>query len=161
MIQLSDYDYPIMLSQSHFIHTFRNMGTEAYIDQEFKIAMFFSDLIKNAVVLEKGDSLQPLLKAMNSVIKGEQIFLKTFALISANWINRMQFINGMKKVFKEKVLVEFTGWDFAQFCGLLCNDFDRSIVIDVLVIYSSKLNVMCEKSEQVSQSSGLFCCLIH
>lgn len=76
--------------------------------------------------------------------------MKNFPLISANWINRMQFINGMKKVFKEKVLVEFTGWDFVQFCALLCNDFDKSIVIDVLVIYSSKLNVLCEKTEQVS-----------
>jgi hypothetical protein len=61
----------------------------------------------------------------------------------------MQFINGIKKVFREKVLTEFTGWDFVQFCALICNDFNKALIIDVLIIYNSKLNIVCDKTEQV------------
>lgn len=68
----------------------------------------------------------------------------------------MQFINGLKKVFKEKQLKgieylesEFTGLDFVQFVTLLCNDFDRRAIIDILVCYGSKLNSLCTKTEDV------------
>lgn len=78
-----------MLSANHFIHSFRNLNSTEYMKNEFKIQQFFQEIIKNAVLFEKSDSIQPLLKAMNSVIKGESVYLKNFSFVSGNWINRM------------------------------------------------------------------------
>lgn len=148
MIQLSDYDYPIVMNPYHFSHYFKNLDDEEY-SEEFNLSNFYQEIIKNGVLFEKKDNTQSLMKAMSVIIKGESVYLKNFSFITGNWITRMQFINGMKKVFKEKILKEFTGLDFLQFCSLLCNDFDKRIILDIFIVYNSKLNTVCKKSEEV------------
>jgi hypothetical protein len=49
---------------------------------------------------------------MSMAIKGENVYLKPFSIVSSNWVNRLQFINGIKRVFKEKVIKDFCGSDF-------------------------------------------------
>ena len=41
---------------------------------------------------------------MGLAIKGENIYLKGFSFVSSSWVSRLQFITGLKKVFKEKQL---------------------------------------------------------
>jgi len=85
---------------------------------------------------------------MAIAVKGENVYLKQYSFVSSSWVTRMQFINGLKKVFKEKQLKEFSGLDFVQFVTLLCNDFDRRVILDILFCYGSKLNSVCTKTEE-------------
>lgn len=85
---------------------------------------------------------------MSMAVKGEHVYLKPFSIVSSNWVNRLQFINGIKRVFKEKVIKDFCGSDFLQFCLLLCNDFDKRALQDVFKVYNGKLNLLCTKTEQ-------------
>lgn len=61
MIQLSDYDYPILVNPFHFIGCFGTLSDEEYLET-FKIHQFFVEIIKNGVLYEKGDNIAPLMK---------------------------------------------------------------------------------------------------
>ena len=61
MIQLSDYDYPIIVNPFHFIGYFREMSDAQY-SEIFKIKVFFQEIIKNGILFEKESTIAPLMK---------------------------------------------------------------------------------------------------
>ena len=54
MIQLSDYDYPIMINPVNFLHHFKSLPDHQYAEN-LKVSLFLQDCLKNVVVQEKTD----------------------------------------------------------------------------------------------------------
>lgn len=75
-----------------------------------------------------------LITRLNSIVKGENVYLKSYSFINLNIINRYYFIIGIRKIFKEKNVKEISGNDFLQLFFLLSNDFNRKLLLDILCI---------------------------
>lgn len=61
MIQLSDYDYPIMINPMHFQHSFKSMSDLAYIES-MKLSSFLQDIIKSVIAYDKSEHTGLLMK---------------------------------------------------------------------------------------------------
>jgi len=61
MIQLSDYDYPIVINPQHFHHYFKALGDQEYMEV-LKMNLFFQDFVKSLIQFEKNDQVGLLSK---------------------------------------------------------------------------------------------------
>lgn len=61
MIQLSDYDYPIMINPQHFHHYFKSLDDIPYAEV-MRLDSFLQDLIKSIVVYDKNEQTSLLMK---------------------------------------------------------------------------------------------------
>lgn len=61
MIQLSDYDYPIVISPLHFHHYFKSLADHQYADA-MRVDGLLQDLVKSIVVYDKNEQASLLMK---------------------------------------------------------------------------------------------------
>ena len=61
MIQLSDYDYPIMINPQHFHHYFKTLPDGQY-PETMRLDSFLQDIIKSIVVYDKPEQAGLLMK---------------------------------------------------------------------------------------------------
>ena len=61
MIQLSDYDYPILINPHHFHHSFKSISDLAYIES-MKVSSFLQDIIKSIIIYDKSEQTGLLMK---------------------------------------------------------------------------------------------------
>ena len=67
MIQLSDYDYPILLNPVHFHHFFKSINDQTYAEC-VKLNLLVLDIVKSLCVFEEADQPALLTKRYHSLL---------------------------------------------------------------------------------------------
>jgi hypothetical protein len=71
--------------------------------------------------------------SFNTTLKGEHILLREYAFVSATALNRKCFLQQVKKVFHSTPYYkQITALDYHQMLCLVCSDFPRSMMIDIV-----------------------------
>jgi hypothetical protein len=71
--------------------------------------------------------------SFNTTLKGEHILLREYAFVSATALNRKCFLQQVKKVFHSTPYYKvITALDYHQMLCLVCSDFPRSLMIDIV-----------------------------
>ena len=113
------------------------------------MAIYLQDAIKIILDRREDKPLDLLNDYFNTTLKGEHILLREYAFVSATALNRKCFLQQVKKVFHSTPYYKvITALDYHQMLCLVCSDFPRSLMIDIV------RPLPVANSEQVSGKAG-------
>jgi len=84
---------------------------------------------QNERSIDNNSLKETIIEYISNYINGESIFLKSFQLIQATYLNRLCFISHFARLFSLTTEnVNFNGTDYFQFLRLICGDFPEELL---------------------------------